>query len=100
MDTRVTINGCHGYLNIMAREQNLRNLKTEKVGITLLRELEPGFMVPTPEHGQIITATMSRSQQIHPVNQVSIFQGPAKSYIAAHLEGALCSVAWPLKDPM
>jgi len=33
----------------MAREQNLKNLRTEKVGITILREGVPGFVVPSQD---------------------------------------------------
>ena len=33
----------------MAREQNIKNLKTEKVGLTILRELVAGFMVPSSD---------------------------------------------------
>ena len=33
----------------MPRERNLQNLKTEKEGIIILRDLVEGFMVPTKE---------------------------------------------------
>ena len=38
----------------MARKENISNLKTEKEGITILRELMAGFMVPTKEERQFL----------------------------------------------
>lgn len=38
----------------MARAQNLKNLKTEKEGITILKELIPDFVVPTKEQRDFI----------------------------------------------
>ena len=38
----------------MARKENLSNLKTEKEGIIVLRELMDGFMVPTKEQRQFL----------------------------------------------
>ena len=34
---------------VMSRSENISNLKTEKDGITILRDLMDGFMVPTKE---------------------------------------------------
>ena len=33
----------------MSREQNIKNLKTEKEGIKVLKSLNPNFLVPTSE---------------------------------------------------
>jgi len=38
----------------MGREQNLKNLKTEKDGIVILRESIPGFIVPTKEEKNFV----------------------------------------------
>lgn len=38
----------------MARKENISNLKTEKEGITILRELMDGFMVPSKEERQFL----------------------------------------------
>lgn len=38
----------------MARKENLSNLKTEKEGIIVLRELMDGFIVPTKEQRQFL----------------------------------------------
>jgi len=38
----------------MSRKENISNLKTEKDGITILRELMDGFMVPTKEQRQFL----------------------------------------------
>ena len=38
----------------MSRKENISNLKTEKEGITILRELMDGFMVPTKEQRQFL----------------------------------------------
>lgn len=38
----------------MARKENISNLKTEKEGITMLRELMDGFMVPSKEERQFL----------------------------------------------
>lgn len=42
----------------MARSRNLQNLKTEKEGIAILRELEPKFYVPTAEERKILYDTL------------------------------------------
>lgn len=38
----------------MSRKENISNLKTEKEGITILRELMDGFLVPTKEQRQFL----------------------------------------------
>ena len=38
----------------MAREQNINNLKTEKEGIVILRDLIPNFTVPTKSEREYI----------------------------------------------
>jgi len=38
----------------MSRKENISNLKTEKEGIIILRELMDGFMVPTKEERQFL----------------------------------------------
>ena len=38
----------------MSRKENISNLKTEKEGISILRELMNGFMVPTKEQRQFL----------------------------------------------
>ena len=38
----------------MARKENISNLKTEKEGITILRELMDGFIVPSKEERQFL----------------------------------------------
>ncbi|SVC85845.1 uncharacterized protein METZ01_LOCUS338699, partial [marine metagenome] len=38
----------------MLRKQNIRNLKTEKAGISILRNLVEGFIVPSKDEKKIL----------------------------------------------